>query len=94
MNQVLQSVLETVFRFFSKSPKYFKVLQIVIIILGCICGVLTLIQDKTSIVLPDFLLVFTGADSIVALIVAWFVSRLPSDKPEAVKSKVNTVLRK
>ncbi|MFA6060031.1 MAG: hypothetical protein WC756_17645 [Taibaiella sp.] len=94
MKQILTPLVETIIRLASKSPKYFRLLQLVIAIATALCGVLTYIHDKALLALPDWTLVFTGADSIIAGIIALFVAMLPAKSTDAVKAKVDATLNK
>lgn len=92
MKEVLTPIVETVIRLFSKSPKYFKVLQIILSILTTLVVVLT--NLKGSIELPSWVDFFTNPQGIFALALGLFVSLLPAKSTDAVKAKVDDTLNK
>lgn len=94
MKQIFAPIVETIIRLTSKSPKYFQALQIVILVITAICGFLTYVQEKALFELPNWLLMFTGSDSIIMSIIALFMASLPAKSTDAVKARVEATLNK
>lgn len=81
-------VAEMFFRLGAKSPKFFVVLQWIAMALTIASTVITVIVDNNIWVLPEWLMIFHGEDSIIMMFVAWLLVRLPVDKAEALKAKL------
>lgn len=82
VNSVVTFFAELVGRLFSKSPAFFKVIQIVSVIVAVVTG-LPQILTAANIVLPA---AFTSLESTVvsiASLVALFISSLPVSTPVA-----------
>lgn len=91
---LLKPFVETAIRFFSSSPKYFKGLRVLILFLMAVIGGLTIVHDNNLFTLPDWLLRFTGIDSLIVAGLFWILGKLPSDDTTEVKEKVDQVLKK
>lgn len=72
-----QFIVDTLIRLTSKSPKYFKALQILIAVVIALSGFLTFAQAQNLFELPPFLAIFTGTDSIVMGFITLLLASLP-----------------
>lgn len=79
MNPILDFLTEIVVRLRNKSPKFFKVLQVISILVALIPGIPTFL-DYLGIVLPDFLIAIENKTIAIAGIVAAFLTGLPVEK--------------
>jgi hypothetical protein len=66
---------ELIQRFFAKSPKFFKIIQVVSMVAFVVTGLPDLIAE-TGIVLPDYIVAIQNKVIAVASIVSFIISKL------------------
>lgn len=93
MKSILKPIVETIIRLTSKSPKYFVALQILLLIVGGILSLLGFTDTQTifSLELPQWLKTAAGPEGIITVVFSLFISLLPSEKPQEVKEKVDSI---
>jgi hypothetical protein len=92
MKQVLTPIVETIIRITSKSPKYFRVLQIVLIAIATLLGIIHNTQDVIDY--PGIMVRLASESGFLSVLTGLFISLLPTNNTNATKAKVDSILNK
>lgn len=92
MKQVLTPIVETIIRITSKSPKYFQVLQIALVIIAVLLGIIDNTEDIVNY--PKIISRLASGSGFLSVFVGLFISLLPTNNTNATKAKVDSILNK
>ena len=94
MKTLIQPIAEFVIRLFSKSPKFFRVIQWLIFIITAALGILTAAQTDGLFIPAPWIDQFLGGDSVLMGVLAYIIAKLPVENATTKDAKVNNVLNK
>lgn len=75
-------LLELLVRLSTKNPKFFRILQVIALILGALSAALVYLVDQSQVALPGFITWLQDSTVWVSSLVALILAQLPNPNPE------------
>lgn len=87
VQSIISFFAELIGRLFSKTPAFFKVIQVISVIVAIVTGLPAMLAGIPGLVLPAFIVALESKVISIAGLVSLFISSLPVETPTTTTTK-------